>query len=105
MFLALLFDLSSSPRVFNRVAGVTVVFLHTRGVTVFSYLNHRLIAGDSRSQTERDVQFTLSCLERLGWIRQHRKSDLVPSQCVLFLEALLDFKRGVAVATDALSFS
>ena len=95
-FKALPFGLSTSPRVFTRVAGAVVAELRRRGVLLFAYLDDWLVLGDSEAQARNNVGATITLLEQAGWVINWEKSRPTPSQSLLYLGARLDLAQGRA---------
>ena len=94
-FTCLPFGLSTAPRVFTRVTRAVLAHLRRRGLTVFAYIDDWLIVADSEAQASQATAYTISTLETLGWIVNTEKSQLTPSQQMIYLGASLDFTRGV----------
>ena len=90
----LLFGLSTSPRVFIRVAGAVVAELRRHVVPLFVYLD--LVLGDSLKQAEASVGATITLLQQIGWVINWEKSHPTPTQALVYLGALLDLERGRA---------
>ena len=95
-FTTLPFGLSTSPRVFTRVAGAVVAELRRRGVLLFAYLDDWLVLGDSLEQAEARVRATITLLQQTGWVINWDKSHPTPTQALVYLGALLDLERGRA---------
>ena len=95
-FTALPFGLSTSPRVFTRVAGAVVAELRRRGVLLFAYLDDWLVLGDSKAQSWTNVGATITLLMRTGWVINWEKSRPTPAQSLIYLGARLDLAQGRA---------
>ena len=95
-FLALPFGLSTSPRVFTRVAGAVVAELRRRGVLLFAYLDDWLVLGDTEAQAAANVEATITLLLQTGWVINWDKSHPTPTQTLVHLGARLDFQQGKA---------
>ena len=95
-FTALPFGLSTSPRVFTRVAGAVVAELRRRGVTLFAYLDDWLVLGESEEQARGNVRETITLLQHLGWVINWEKSHPTPSRSLQYLGARLDLAAGRA---------
>ena len=93
-FTALPFGLSTSPRVFTRVAGAVVAELRRRGVTLFVYIDDWLILGNTESQCQNNVSETISLLHSLGWLINWEKSHPTPTQSLVYLGAMIDLTVG-----------
>ena len=95
-FTSLPFGLSTSPRVFTRVAGAVVAELRRRGVLLFAYLDDWLILGDSEAQARANVEATITLLTQTGWVINWEKSRPSPAQSLIYLGARLDLAVGRA---------
>ncbi|XP_071847532.1 uncharacterized protein [Apostichopus japonicus] len=93
-FVALPFGLSTSPRVFTRIAGTVVADLRRSGVTLYAYLDDWLVTGRSHQEALFNLGRTTERLEQLGWVINREKSHLIPTQTIQFLGAILDFHTG-----------
>ncbi|PIK38301.1 hypothetical protein BSL78_24866 [Apostichopus japonicus] len=93
-FVALPFGLSTSPRVFTRIAGAVVADLRRSGVTLYAYLDDWLVTGRSHQEALFNLDRTTNRLEQLGWVINREKSHLIPTQTIQFLGAILDFHTG-----------
>lgn len=104
LFEALLFGLWTAPRVFTRVTRAVTSFLRYRGISVFAYLNDRLIVAKTHHEVDGDTKFTIALLQFLRWIVNEEKSSFTPSQHLTFLGARLDLYQGeVFPAEDRLT--
>jgi hypothetical protein len=84
-FKVLPFGLTSAPRVFTSVLAPLVGVLHKSGVQFIPYLDDCLLVASSRDILTRHVELTTSLLTRVGFLINHSKSHLVPSQDMVFL--------------------
>ena len=55
--------------------------------TVYPYLDNILILGESPREIEQSVQITLQVLTRAGFIVNLKKSNLVPTQDLVYIGA------------------
>lgn len=78
-FTALPFGISSAPRVFTNTMAVVISYLHTRGVTIFPYLD--------------DCH---SLCHSLGIQVNWKKSHLEPTQRIQFIGTILDSQQACA---------
>lgn len=99
-FTCLPFGLSTAPRTFTRITRAMVAHLRRRGVRIFTYLDDWLIVADSRQEVLRSTTATTETAERLGWLINHAKSDLAPSQQITYLGALINLREGWARPTQ-----
>ena len=79
------FGLSSAPRVFTKILLVLVAFLRSQGVQIYAYLDDLLIAGQSPQQTLWALNLTLDVLTQGGFIINVKKSDLTPTQDLVYI--------------------
>lgn len=89
------FGLSLAPRVFTKLLAPLVGILHSRGLQVFPYLDDWLIVSPAFSQALSDVDQVCHLLESCGFLINHRKSSLLPSQTLKFLGALFCMDLGM----------
>ena len=89
-FLVLPFGLSTAPRVFTRIVRVIEAFLKIQGVDMHQYLDDWLMKNQSRSLVERHRDLKLSWVDKLGFLVNEGKSQLIPTQTPAFLGSTLD---------------
>ncbi|XP_078520251.1 uncharacterized protein LOC144785006 [Lissotriton helveticus] len=89
-FVVLPFGLTTAPRVFTKVMAVVAAHLRRSEIHVFPYLDDWLIKAESPEKVLHHLQETTQLLHRLGFSINVPKSHLVPSQCNLFIGAVLD---------------
>ena len=99
-FEALPFGLATAPRVFTRVTRSVLAYLRRQGITLFAYLDDWLILAPSEAECSHSTSFVIQVLQDLGWVINLEKSNLQPSQNVVYLGAHLDFCQGVASPTQ-----
>ena len=93
-FTSLPFGLSTSPRVFTRVAGAVVAELRRRGIMLFAYIDDWLIVGRTESLCRNNVSDTITLLHSLGWVINWEKSCPTPTQSLIYLGANIDLTKG-----------
>lgn len=93
-FTCIPFGLSTAPRVFTRVTRAVLAYLRRQGLTVFAYIDDWFIVAETKRRAIEATSTTLALLERLGWLINREKSQLVPSQRLVYLGADLDFTSG-----------
>lgn len=98
-FTALPFGLSTAPRVFTRVTRAVLAHLRRNGVMVFAYLDDWLVLGNSQQGALASTNATVSLLTKLGWLINVEKSNLVPTQSIIYLGARLDLASGMVYPT------
>ena len=89
-FKVLCFGLSTAPQVFTRVMAPVSAFLHRSGIRLRRYLDDWLIQASSREQVLFALDTVLHLCHSLGIIVNWEKSQLVPSQHMVYLGVLLD---------------
>lgn len=86
-FEALPFGLSSAPRVFTKTLAPLMAWLRLMGIHLYPYLDDILIQGESVGEVEQSVQATLQVLTRAGFIVNLKKSNLTPTQDLVYIGA------------------
>ena len=89
-FKALCCGLSTAPQVFARVMAPVSTFLHHAGIRIRRYLDDWLIQAPSRPLVLQALDTELQLRQYLGIVVNWEKSNLVPSQCVVYLGVILD---------------
>ena len=89
-FRALCFGLSTAPQVFTRVMAPVSTFFHRLGIRVRRYLDDRLVQAQLQSLVLQALETVLSLCRELGIVINPAKSNLVPSQWVLYLGTMID---------------
>lgn len=69
---------------------VVVAYLRTWGITLFPYINNWLIVVDSKVDLLQHLKQMLNLLQSLGIAVNWKKSNLVPSQRVQYIGAIID---------------
>ncbi len=89
------FGLATAPRIFTKLLTPLAAHLHLQGCLIYPYINDLFHAQASANQTARTRNISLRCHFKLGFIINHTKSALVPSQVMLHLGALINTARGL----------
>ena len=89
-FKALCFGLSTAPQVFTRVMGTIATLCHQKGIRLHRYLDDWLIVAKTPLEAQEDTNSVLRITEQLGLLVNWQKSDLVPSQKILYLGMEID---------------
>ena len=79
------FGLSSAPRLFTKLVVIIIAWLRLRGVQLFAYLDDFLIVGSSPEAVLRSLTLTIQALTRAGFIINVKKSDLTPTQDLVYV--------------------
>ena len=88
-FCCLPFGLSCAPRVFTKLMKPVVAFLRERGMRLIIYLDDILVISSSQEEAREYVLLIRDLFSSLGLINNEKKSQLVPSQEVVFLGYLI----------------
>ena len=99
MFLVLPFGLSSAPWVFTQVAKQLKVWTAQRQRMMFQYLDDWLNMFLSKRKASRGTLELVHQCKALGWLINEKKSELVPTQQIVFLGEKLDFAAMIAYPT------
>ena len=86
-FMALPFGLSSARWVLTKTLTSLVAWLRLTGVQLYPYLDDILILGELPRKVAQSVQTTLQVLVRAGFIVNLNKSDLTPTQDMVYIAA------------------
>ena len=89
-FKVLCFGLSTAPQVFTQVMAPVSAFLHRTGIRLRRYLDDWLIQASSQEQVLLAVETVLQLCSSLGIVVNWEKSQLIPTQRMVYLGVLLD---------------
>ena len=89
-FKALCFSLSTAPQVFTRVMALVSAFLHRLGIRMCRYLGDWLLQASSRPLVLQAMDTVIHLCQALGIVINWEKSNLIPSQRVVYLGVILD---------------
>lgn len=92
-FVCLPFGLSTSPRTFSKVLLPIIAILCRQGLQAFHYLDNILLTAKNLQILLNHRQILINTLQEFGWLINWGKSQLEPSQRLLFLGAVLDTHR------------
>ena len=79
------FGLTSAPRVFTKVLAPVIAWLRTRGIHLCAYLDDLIVVGVSPADVRRSVTTVADTLTHAGFILNLKKSELVPSQDLVYI--------------------
>jgi hypothetical protein len=79
------FGLSTTPLVFTRIFQAVVAHLHSQSIFIHSYLDDSLLKNMSQFLLKDHTHFVIGLLLKLGFLIAWKKSELVPSQDIIFL--------------------
>jgi hypothetical protein len=95
-FRALPFGLSPAPYVFSRVMSTISRAAHKRLLHLFLYLDDSLLRNSMRERLCQQIPVCLGLFDSLGFLRNYKKSSLVPSQTFIFLGVFYDLLLAIA---------
>jgi len=84
-YTALPFGLAECPRLFTKIMKPVVGLLRRLGIRLIIYLDDILLIADSIEKLEIHRDSTIYLLQKLGFIINWKKSNLIPSQIIEFL--------------------
>lgn len=79
------FGLSLAPRLFTKILLVLIKWLRLRGIRLHAYLDDILILGDSPQEVQDALMITINVLTQAGFIINVKKSDLLPTQDLVYI--------------------
>ena len=86
-FQSLPFGLCSAPRIFTKIMKPVVTSLREKGFMNVIYLDDFLLIGKTLQECNQNVIATIKILKNLGFRINYKKSKLIPSQEVNFLNS------------------
>ena len=89
-FTAMPFGLNLAPWLFTKVMKPLVAALRSQGVRLIIYLDDILIIASSVEVLNSHKKRAIDLLESLGFIINYKKSNITPSQQIVFLGMLVD---------------
>ena len=89
-FKVLCFGLSTAPQVFTKVMAPVSAILHRMGVRLRCYLADWLLQAFSREQVLLALRTVLQLCRRLGIVVNWEKSQVIPTQQMVYLGVILD---------------
>lgn len=89
-FTCLLFELSTSPRVFTKILKPVINKLRLKSWKSIVYLDDILCIADNFEGCNENVSKTISYLKSLGFIVNKKKSNLIPDTRCKFLGFIID---------------
>ena len=98
-FRVLCFGLTTAPQVFTRLMAPISVILHRYGIRILRYLDDWLILAESRTTGIQARDRLLQVCEELGLQVNCRKSSLIPSQDMTYLDMQIQSVRFITNPT------
>lgn len=87
------FGLSCAPWVFTKITRAVVVILRNMGICLITYIGDILIIAETESQLKDQTAGLIYLLENLGFVVNHPKSQLQPTQTIEFLGFMVDSQK------------
>ncbi len=100
-YVTLPFGLTSAPKVFTKTLSPVVMALRALGVKVYAYLDDLLIVGSSVEEVSHSLFLTIQYLTRAGFVLNIKKSDLKPTQSLIYLGTSFRSDLGKIVLPEA----
>ena len=89
-FTCLPFGLSSAPRMFTKVMKPVITYFRSLGIRMVVYLDDMLILAQTKEDLLKWWSIVLDLLENLGFLINYDKSELEPTQSLVFLGFLIN---------------
>ena len=86
-FQAMPFGLSTAPRAFTKILQPLIAYLRMQGISLYAYLDDILLVASTREELAQAVVLAVRFLSDMGFILNLKKSDLEPSQDLVYLGA------------------
>ncbi len=99
-FRALCFGISTAPQIFTEVMKTIGAYAHRRSIRLHQYIDDWLCVADTEIQAREDTQWLLEMATKLGLRVNLNKSELTPSQHIVFLGVLIDTVKMRAYPSD-----
>ena len=95
-FTVLTFGLSTSPRVFTKILKPVLAFAHLHRVKLHMYIDDWLLNPGTHQEALEQTSWLKSLCQKLGFVLNLEKSDLIHSQVATYLGIELDTSVGLA---------
>ena len=92
-FTTLPFGLSCAPYIYTKLMKPIVAFLRKLGFLSVIYLDDLLLMGKNYSDCMENINFTITTLNKLGFVVNYKKSNIFPSMNCTFLGLCLDSEK------------
>lgn len=89
-FTVLPFGLCSAPYIFTKILQPVITHLRSQGFKSVRYLDDIYLLGDTEENCLRNIDSTIECLEKLGFVINYAKSSLKPKTSCTFLGFVID---------------
>lgn len=99
-FTALCFGPTSAPRVFTKIVAVVAAYLRTFAIRIATYLDDWLALNQTLQGLLLNRQRVLDTMVDLGFMINLTKSNLVPTQTIVYIGAFLHLRKGLVFPTQ-----
>lgn len=89
-FNCLPFGLNVAPYIFTKIMKEVTRYLRRKNILLVVYLDDILIIGSNKAECQSNTVMTATLLQKLGFIINIEKSQLIPSQTIQYLGFLYD---------------
>lgn len=96
-FTALPFGPKVSPRVFTKIVAVVAGYLRMQNLRLAVYLDDWFLLNMVKSLLMQDKKIALDLLTRLGFLINTEKSQLQPTQQIVYIGGLFDLRKGIVL--------
>ena len=97
---AMCFGPTSAPRVYTKIMSVVMAYLHLQNIRIVAYLDDLLILNQSKTDLQKDRKKCINLLLSLGFIINVEKSNLEPSQAIVYLGTSFLLNVGLVQPTE-----
>ena len=94
------FGLATAPSVFTRLAEEVKLMALSKGIRIHVYLDDWVIWAESPGEADRASQEMVPLVTSLGWLINHKKSELKTTQTFNFVGYLYDSSRALVKPTQ-----
>ena len=99
-FTCFLNGLGSCPRKFTKLNKVPVTTLHFENVPLNGYIDDFFTKGDTFSKCEENIHKTVRLYDKLGFVINLKKSQIVPTQKIRILGFVIDSVKMIITLTE-----
>ena len=92
--------LGSCPRKFTKLNKVPVTTLHFENVPLSGYIDDFFTKGDTFSKCEENIHKTVRLYDKLGFVINLKKSQIVPTQKIRILGFVIDSVKMIITLTE-----
>ena len=88
------------PRIFTKLNKVPITTLHFENVTLSGYIDDFFTKGDTFSICEENIHKTMHLYDKLGFVINLKKSQIVPTQRIRILGFVIDSVKMIITLTE-----